>query len=93
MSDRIIKLLGSEVAPNTGSGGATNVSSAQLVRALNIDASTQLLITQKTSVGGAVGTISLEIGEELFIEKTSTDTLEHNATNGDLLLVSIAFLG
>ena len=68
MSDRIIKLLGSEVAPNTGSGAATNVGNARVVRALNVDASDQLLITlTKASGGTVIGKISLDIQKEMFI--------------------------
>ena len=96
MSDRIIKLLGTEQTPNTDTAGRTivpglNTLGATLVRALNVDASAQMLITQKTSGGGAVGTVTLEFAQEMFIQKAPTDTLQHDATNGDCLLVSVAF--
>ena len=97
MSDRIIKLLGTEQTPNTDTAGRTIVpdlagTGAKLVRALNVDASAQMLITHKNSAGDETfGTISLEFAQEMFIQKAPTDTLQHDATNGDCLLVSVAF--
>ena len=97
MSDRIIKLLGTEQTPNTDTAGRTivpglNTLGATLVRALNVDASAQMLITHKNSAGDVtIGTITLEFAQEMFIQKAPTDTLQHDATNGDCLLVSVAF--
>jgi len=100
MGDRIIKLLGEEVIqvittvdPDNTDTVRTNLGGATLVRVMNVYLK-QLLITQKTSGGGAVGTISIEAKKELFIAKDPTDTVEFSGPDGgtdDILFVSVAF--
>ena len=89
---KIIKLQASQETPTVNV--PTNVNSGKLVRILNVDAAAEVLITQKTALPAAdtVGTITLEFGQELFITKEPTDTLEFSGGHTtDVLMVSVAF--
>jgi len=78
-----VKLLG--VEGNLTS--ATNVSAAKLVRVHNVDAGS-LLLTQKNAEAATIASATLTSGEVVYVEKSSTDTLEGGA---NLLAVAVAF--
>jgi hypothetical protein len=82
MSDRIIKLLGTEAALST----ATTLGAAQLVRVYN-DTAGAVLITVADS-GTTTGTATVKAGEIIFIRKKAAETI---AAGSAVKAVSIAF--
>ena len=66
----IIKIKGTQVAAPTGSGTATNVSSATCVRAVNSGTGVRL-ITVEESGGTDIGTFSMPGATVEYIEKKS----------------------
>jgi hypothetical protein len=89
-----IKLKGSELSlVNTASN---TVSLGSLVRMINTDSAAKFLITQKNSDTTTLGTITLNAagtgGDEVFLIKDPTDTLESNTSaTGKVLAVSIGY--
>jgi len=88
-----IKLKGSELSVNTT---PNTISTASLVRMINTDTGARFLITQRDSGNNVLGTITLNTagagGDEIFIIKDPSDTLESNtATANKVLAVSVGY--
>ena len=58
MSANILILKGTEAAAGTGSGTASNVGSARVVRCVNTNATTDFLVTLEESGGTDIGTFT-----------------------------------
>ena len=84
----IIKVKSTEAAAPTGSGTATTVSSATLVRAVNSGTDVRL-VTVEEAGGTDKGTFSMPGGTVEFIEKEPTD--KNFANNAEILLAKVAF--
>ena len=84
----IIKVKSTEAAAPTGSGTATTVSSATLVRAVN-SGTTVRLVTVEESGGTDKGTFSMPGGTVEYIEKEPTDKIF--AAHAEILLAKVAF--
>ncbi len=84
----IIKVKSTEAAAPTGSGTATTVSSATLVRAVN-SGSTLRLVTVEEAGGTDKGTFSMPGGTVEYIEKEPTDKIF--AAHAEILLAKVAF--
>lgn len=82
MSDRIIKLLGTEVALST----ATTLGRAQLVRVYN-DTATDVLLTV-VAVDTTSSTVTLKAGDVVHIRKYAGDTI---ASSAAVKAVSVSF--
>lgn len=82
MSERILKLLGTEAALTS----ATTLGNAQLVRVYN-DTAGAVLITVAEG-GTTTGTVTLKAGEVDFIRKKAAETI---AAAAAVKAVSIAF--
>ena len=82
MSERILKLLGTEAALST----ATTLSGAQLVRVYN-DTAGAVLITVKLD-STTTGTVTVKAGEVVFVRKTAAETIEAGSA---VKAVSIGF--
>lgn len=72
MSDRLIKLLGTEAALST----ATTLGNAQVVRVYN-DTAGAVLIT--IANGSTVGTVTVKAGDVVYIQKKSAETIAAGA--------------
>ena len=83
MSDRIIKLAGTEITLSANT--ATTVGNAQLVRILP---RSNAVITVKAD-GTTTGTISLDANQSFFLRKKATETIE--STSAGTLAVAVAF--
>lgn len=81
MSERILKLLGSEAALST----ATTLGGAQLVRVFN-DTAGAVLIT--IANGATTGTVTVPAGAVVFVRKTAAETI---AAAAAVKAVSVAF--
>jgi len=64
-----------EIEAPTTSGNATNVSNADIVRAVNTSGSSVLLLTIVDENGGAIGSMSLVPSEVVFIKKRESDRI------------------
>ena len=84
----IIKIKTTEAAAPTGSGTATNVSSATCVRAVN-SGTTARLVTVEASGGTDFGTFTMPGGTVEYIEKDPTDQIF--AAHAEILLAAVAF--
>lgn len=82
MSERIIKLMGTEVALST----ATTLGNAQLVRIYN-DTAAAVLVTVADS-GTTTGTVTIKAGETIHLRKKAAETV---AADAAVKAVSIAF--
>lgn len=82
MSDRVLKLLGSEAELST----ATTLSGAQLVRVFN-DTAGAVLLTVALE-GTTTGTVTVKAGEVAFVRKQSAETI---AAAAAVKAVSVAF--
>ena len=82
MSERILKLLGTEAPLST----ATTLSGAQLVRVYN-DTAGAVLITVALD-GSTTGTVTVKAGDVVFVRKTAAETI---AAGSAVKAVSIAF--
>ena len=85
-----IKIKTTEAAAPTGSGTATNVSSATLVRAVN-SGTTARLVTVEASGGTDFGTFTMPGGTVEYIEKDPTDKIF--AAHAEILLAAVALKG
>ena len=74
MSMPILNLVGTEEPATTGSGTASTVSSARIVRCHNTDTNAHL-VTLEQEDGTDIGTATLAAGETLLIHKDKTDQL------------------
>ena len=83
-----IKIKTTEAAAPTGSGTATNVSSATLVRAVN-SGTTVRLVTVEASGGTDFGTFSMPGGTVEYIQKDPTDKIF--AAHADILLAAVGY--
>tara|TARA_Y100000296_G_scaffold29714_1_gene34684 strand:+ start:57 stop:317 length:261 start_codon:yes stop_codon:yes gene_type:complete len=83
-----IKIKTTEAAAPTGSGTATNVSSATLVRAVN-SGTTARLVTVEASGGTDYGTFTMPGGTVEYIEKDPTDKIF--AGHAEILLAAVGF--
>ena len=86
----IIKIKTTEAAAPTGSGTATNVSSATCVRAVN-SGTTARLVTVEASGGTDFGTFTMPGGTVEYIEKDPTDQIF--AAHAEILLAEVALKG
>lgn len=82
MSERILKLLGTEAALST----ATTLSGAQLVRVYN-DTAGAVLLTVALE-GSTTGTCTVKAGDTVFIRKQVAETI---AAASAVKAVSVAF--
>jgi hypothetical protein len=82
MSERILKLLGTEVALST----ATILSGAQLVRVYN-DTAEAVLLTIALE-GSTTGTVTVKAGDVVFVRKTAAETI---AAGAAVKAVAVAF--
>lgn len=82
MSERILKLLGTEAALST----ATTLSGAQLVRVYN-DTGSAVLLTVKSGET-TTGTVTVKSGEVVFVRKQALETI---AAASAVKAVSVAF--
>jgi len=89
-----IKLKSSELSlVNTASN---TVSTGSLVRLINTDSAARFLITHRDSGNNVIGTITINAagtgGDEIFIIKDPSDTLESNTSSASkVLAVSIGY--
>ena len=86
MSQPIFILKGTEAAAPTGSGTASNVSSARVVRCVN-SGTTARLVTLEESGGTDIGTLTLAPMETVLIRKDATDKIF--AANAEILLTEV----
>ena len=84
----IIKVKTTEAAAPTGSGTASNVSSATLVRAVN-SGTTARLVTVEASGGTDYGTFTMPGGTIEYIEKDPTDKIF--AAHAEILLAAVGY--
>ena len=84
----IIKVKTTEAAAPTGSGTASNVSSATLVRAVN-SGTTVRLVTVEAAGGTDFGTFSMPGGTVEYIEKDPTDKIF--AAHAEILLAAVGY--
>ena len=84
----IIKVKTTEAAAPTGSGTASNVSSATLVRAVN-SGTTARLVTVEASGGTDFGTFTMPGGTVEYIEKDPTDQIF--AAHAEILLAAVGY--
>jgi hypothetical protein len=82
MSERILKLLGTEIALST----ATALDGAQLVRIYN-DTAAAVLITVKLE-STTTGTVTVKAGDTIFVRKQVAETI---AAGAAVKAVSVAF--
>ena len=73
MSDRLIKLLGTEASLTT----ATTLGKAQVVRVYNDTAGA--VLTTVADNGTTIGTITVKAGDVVFINKKSAETIAAGA--------------
>ena len=83
-----IKIKTTEAAAPTGSGTATTVGSATLVRAVN-SGTTVRLVTVEATGGTDYGTFSMPGGTVEYIEKDPTDQIF--AAHADILLAAVGY--
>ena len=83
-----IKIKTTEAAAPTGSGTASNVSSATLVRAVN-SGTTARLVTVEASGGTDFGTFTMPGGTVEYIEKDPTDQIF--AAHAEILLAAVGY--
>ena len=83
-----IKIKTTEAAAPTGSGTATNVSSATLVRAVN-SGTTARLVTVEASGGTDFGTFTMPGGTVEYIQKDPTDKIF--AAHAEILLAAVGY--
>ena len=86
MSQPIYILKGTEEAAGTGSGTASNVGSARIVRCVN-SGTTARLVTLEESGGTDIGTLTVAGGEAVLIRKDATDKIF--AANAEILLTEV----
>ena len=86
MSQPIYILKGTEEAAGTGSGTASNVGSARIVRCVN-SGTTARLVTLEESGGTDIGTLTLAPMETVLIRKDATDKIF--AANADVKLTAV----
>ena len=86
MRQPIYILKGTEEAAGTGSGTASNVGSARIVRCVN-SGTTARLVTLEESGGTDIGTLTVAGGESVLIRKDATDKIF--AANAEILLTEV----
>ena len=84
----IIKVKTTEAAAPTGSGTASTVGSATLVRAVN-SGTTARLVTVEVAGGTDIGTFTMPGGTVEYIEKDPTDKIF--AGHAEILLAKVGF--
>ena len=84
----IIKVKTTEAAAPTGSGTASNVSSATCVRAVN-SGTTARLVTVELAGGTDIGTFTMPGGTVEYIEKDPTDKIF--AAHAEILLAAVGY--
>ena len=82
------KPLTTEIAAPTTSGTASNLSAANVVRAVNVGA-TAVLVTLATSAGATVGTFTVIAGDTVYIDKDKTQKVF--AASADVKLTSVTY--
>ena len=86
MSQPIYILKGTEEAAGTGSGTASNVGSARIVRCVN-SGTTARLVTLEESGGTDIGTLTVPANGSVIIRKDKTDKIF--AGNAAILLTEV----
>ena len=86
MSQPIYILKGTEIAAPTGSGTASNVGSARIVRCVN-SGTTARLVTLEESGGTDIGTLTVPANGSVIIRKDKTDKIF--AGNAAILLTEV----
>jgi hypothetical protein len=81
MADRIIKLVGQEFALST----ATSANGAQLLRLRN---DTAAVVTITVANGVTTGTLTVAVGEVVYIRKVTSETI---AASAAIKAVAVAF--
>ena len=88
----VIKVLSNEISVNTVS---SDVDNASLVRIVNFESSTNLVITQKNAANTTIARFTLgKIGSDsscINLAKSPTDTIETSSDGLNIKAVSIAF--
>jgi len=69
----------------------TNLSGAKLVRLLNTDAAVAMVTVSDSVTNVQIGSIPLQIGAEITLEKHNTDVLSCNNNTGKVLGVPVAY--
>ena len=87
MSQPIYILKGTEIAAPTGSGTASNVGSARIVRCVNSATDAAHLVTLEESGGTDIGTFTLAPMETVLIRKDATDKIF--AAGADVKLTAV----
>ena len=82
------KPLAAEIAAPTTSGAASDVSAANVVRAVNVGTAA-VLVTLATSAGATVGTFTVPAGETVFIDKGKTQKVF--AASADVKLAAVSY--
>jgi hypothetical protein len=83
MSERILKLLGTEVALSA----ATTLNNAQLVRVYN-DTAGAVLVSIVDQSDSTTGTVTVKAGDTIFVRKQALETIEAAAA---VKAVSVGF--
>ena len=87
MSQPIYILKGTEEAAGTGSGTASNVGSARIVRCVNSATDAAHLVTLEESGGTDIGTLTVPANGSVIIRKDKTDKIF--AGNAAILLTEV----
>ena len=83
-----LRLLGVQIAAPTGTGTASNVSSARVVMVQNVG-STSRLVTLEESDGTDIGTFNIAPNGNMQLEKAPTDKIF--SANAEVKLTPIAY--
>ena len=83
-----LRLLGVQIAAPTGTGTASNVSSARVVMVQNVG-STSRLVTLEESDGTDIGTFNIAPNGNMQLEKAPTDKIF--AADAEVKLTPIAY--
>ena len=86
----IIKLKGTEAACGTTTGAASTFGSATCVRLINTGVASYLVTLEQTD-GTDIGTITIAVGETVYLKKNPTDQIF--AANAGVLGVGVSLEG
>jgi len=86
----MVTLMGPQISAATAHGTATNISSAKCVRAFNA-ASTNLVVTRCTAAGVTIGTCTIAPGQEMYLNKNSSEKIF--AAAATMKLTPVGYLG
>lgn len=86
----IIKLKGTQAACATTTGAASTFGSATCVRLINTGVAAHLVTLEQTD-GTDIGTITIAVGESVYLKKNPTDQIF--AANAGVLGVAVSLEG